>query len=636
MRKNNKLTRRVESLVLFILLLFFSQNGNAQSFQLVKDIRSGNGNGYSAIFEILTSQTTLNKQLYFQGNDGLDGTLWVTDGTEAGTKQVSNTPGSIPSYPRYFANMNDKVYCIGNGTSILWESDGTEAGTKTIAQISTSTLNSIVANNYLTALNGKLYFFGYETTHGKELWISDGTPTGTKLLKDINPNTGDSNPANMTIFKDKIYFTADDGTNGTQLWVTDGTEAGTERITNLSSLGTTFIPFKDRLYFSGSDGSSGSGNGTELWATDGTEAGTALVKDINPSTASGYPSSLTATNDYLYFTAFTNATGYELWKSDGTEAGTALVKDINPGSGHASITDLATLNDKVFFRADNGSTNTALWISDGTENGTKILKDVANQQGIGGPSSFTVFNNKLYYIATEFLGSNAVWVTDGTEAGTTKFTSSPNNNNFGADQMFVSGNKLYYTPNTSAQGVELWVYEVPVQDQSITFDLGADATKTMGDATFELTATASSGLDITYTSSDETIATITGSTVTILGVGTTTITASQVGNDFYNAAADITQTLTVNDVNSGGVVTSLERLENNTISLYPNPTSDIIQIEGLTGIVSFTLVDVQGQEVLSGQAEDNFELDLSDLASGIYTLTFGNNNQIISKKIVKK
>jgi hypothetical protein len=80
-------------------------------------------------------------------------------------------------------------------------------------------------------------------------------------------------------------------------------------------------------------------------------------------------------------------------------------------------------------------------------------------------------------------------------------------------------------------------------DQSITF--GALSNKTYGDSSFALTATASSGLGVSYTSSDTNVASISGSTVTILKAGTTTITASQSGNDNYNAAVSVPQTLTV-------------------------------------------------------------------------------------------
>ena len=81
-------------------------------------------------------------------------------------------------------------------------------------------------------------------------------------------------------------------------------------------------------------------------------------------------------------------------------------------------------------------------------------------------------------------------------------------------------------------------------NQTIAFT--ALATKTYGDAPFALQAAASSGLTVSYASSDTNVATVDGTTVTIVGAGTTAITASQPGNDNWNAATAVEQTLTVN------------------------------------------------------------------------------------------
>ena len=74
----------------------------------------------------------------------------------------------------------------------------------------------------------------------------------------------------------------------------------------------------------------------------------------------------------------------------------------------------------------------------------------------------------------------------------------------------------------------------------------SDITKTYGNAAFNLSATSSAGLTVSYTSSATGVATISGKKVTIVGAGTSTITASQSGNDLWNAAANVTATLTVN------------------------------------------------------------------------------------------
>jgi autotransporter-associated beta strand protein len=94
------------------------------------------------------------------------------------------------------------------------------------------------------------------------------------------------------------------------------------------------------------------------------------------------------------------------------------------------------------------------------------------------------------------------------------------------------------------QGSASGTFEISKASQTITFV--ALSTKTYGDASFALTATASSGLPVSYVSSDPLVASVAGSTVTILKAGTTTITANQAGNANYHAAVSVPQTLTVN------------------------------------------------------------------------------------------
>ncbi|NCZ97207.1 hypothetical protein EBZ02_08690, partial [bacterium] len=94
--------------------------------------------------------------------------------------------------------------------------------------------------------------------------------------------------------------------------------------------------------------------------------------------------------------------------------------------------------------------------------------------------------------------------------------------------------------------------------QTITF--GALGTKNYGAAAFSAGASASSGLTVSYVSSNPNVATVIGNTVTVVGVGTTVITASQAGNSNYLAAADVSQTLTVQSVLSSvdGATISLD------------------------------------------------------------------------------
>ncbi len=202
------------------------------------------------------------------------------------------------------------------------------------------------APEWLTGIDGTLYFTAKDREHGYELWRSDGTAIGTVMVKDIRAGPRGSEPYNLAALGGTLYFQANDGI----------------------------------------------GFGYELWKSDGTEAGTTMVKDIVPGMRGSYPSWLTASGRTLYFTVYNEAYGEELWKSDGTEAGTVLVKDIWPGSDGTSPNGshpeyLVDVSGTLYFTAHDGVNGGELWKSDGTAAGTVMVKDI--RPGSGGSSCST-------------------------------------------------------------------------------------------------------------------------------------------------------------------------------------------------------------------------------------------------------
>ncbi len=84
---------------------------------------------------------------------------------------------------------------------------------------------------------------------------------------------------------------------------------------------------------------------------------------------------------------------------------------------------------------------------------------------------------------------------------------------------------------------------VSTGSQTISFaSLGG---KTYGDASFDLSATASSGLAVSFASATTATCTLTGSTVTIVAAGTCTINANQAGDSNYVAAPQVQQSFTI-------------------------------------------------------------------------------------------
>ena len=85
-------------------------------------------------------------------------------------------------------------------------------------------------------------------------------------------------------------------------------------------------------------------------------------------------------------------------------------------------------------------------------------------------------------------------------------------------------------------------FDVTKTNQTISF--GSLADKTFGDTSFDLAATADSGLVVSF-SRVSGPAEIQGSTVTLTGGGTVVIRASQPGSDLYNEASAVIRTFTV-------------------------------------------------------------------------------------------
>ncbi len=80
---------------------------------------------------------------------------------------------------------------------------------------------------FLTNVNGTLYFSANDGTTSTELWKSDGSSAGTVLVRDIRPGASGAGPVFLTNVNGTLYFSANDGTTSTELWKSDGSSAGT-------------------------------------------------------------------------------------------------------------------------------------------------------------------------------------------------------------------------------------------------------------------------------------------------------------------------------------------------------------------------------------------------------------------------
>ena len=299
--------------------------------------------------------------------------FWTSDGTPQGTRRAFQRLFN-GSFLQPAPAAGGEVFFFGQETASgspfrLWLTDGTEAGTRPL-------LNFLIGGSMETAiLNGKTYFIAAgEGREGfVELWGTDGTAAGTRP---VIPGLGAPrpfNPQGLPLVKGVLYFFSipSDPSLSAELWRSDGTAAGTRLVRAINPPSASqgdpdsfvfhsplLTPAGDHLFFRADDGV----HGTELWKTDGTAAGTVLVKDIAPGAATARVSDLAAAGGRLYFAATDNEHGLELWESDGTSAGTRLVEDIQPGSASSAPAQLTAADGKLFFTANDGEHGRELWV----------------------------------------------------------------------------------------------------------------------------------------------------------------------------------------------------------------------------------------------------------------------------------
>ena len=161
--------------------------------------------------------------------------------------------------------------------------------------------------------------------------------------------------------------------------------------------------------------------------------------------------------------------------------------------------------------------------------------------------------------------------------------------------------------------------------QSITFN--ALATKTYGDADFNLAATSSSGLSVTYASSNTDVATVTGNTITIVGAGTADITASQAGNTTYETASNVVQTLTVNklDIELTADAVSKTYGDADPAFTYTITSGSLVGSDTFTGALSRT----------SGEDVNDYAIQQGTLDNNNYNISLVSNNLTIAQRDIE-
>lgn len=373
----------------------------------------------------------------------------------------------------------------------------------------------------------------------------------------ITAISSDATLSSIALSAGFLDLTFDGSTTIYNAWLPEGTTSVTPTVTTTYGAAT----------YSGADAvdvSSGSGTSTiVVTAENGTTTKTYTINYFVNSLKHSY------TFDGNMDDSVGNVNG--VIEGTASTANGALVLDANGDyisfDGAAlALNSYEAITMEYFFQDDSGANTQWRWTGyfggDGGTNAMHTALSHWNTEFRSVVSGATIFHNdvnhndgKLHYIVTVLTKEKLTVYRDGVlydqVAAPSGYTIDPTfarlGNGppaWGADPTW-QGKIHEFNIYNGALGADFIAarYAAFKVDNSITFN--AIPNKGIADGNFDLTATATSGLAVTYTSSNPAVATISGSTVTIVGGGTTTITASQAGNDTFGAAADVTQTFTV-------------------------------------------------------------------------------------------
>lgn len=387
-------------------------DGSEAGTKMLKDINPGAGDSNPLFF------TVFNNKMYFAASGPSGRELWMSDGTEAGTVLFKDiNPGSADGSPANLCVVDTILYfsarafnaSTGNSESELWKSNGTVQGTVQVADLPSFSSGS--APKRLVALGNKVCFVASTPAQGEELFISDGTSAGTKILKDINAGSFSSYPDVLRVVGNKLYFgaTPENGSSNEDVWVSDGTPEGTQKL----------IPNKNILDVVNLNGKAIIGAGRDLYISDGSVQNTTILgtfsflfsRNINHTRLMGVAGNL------AYFAAEQSFNqGTELWVTDGTTGGTKIVADANYGIRPSNPNWLTPVGNKIFYAGDSGNyiqdiaNGKELMETDGTEKGTKLLADIKTGEASSNPGPIVQLNeNTLLFMAANNFYGRELW-----------------------------------------------------------------------------------------------------------------------------------------------------------------------------------------------------------------------------------
>jgi len=242
----------------------------------------------------------------------IDGALFTTDGTAAGTRPLAAWLGVsyVPEPPVFIGTS--AIFAAGFSPYSLMRRDAD--GTLTFLG-----MQGLIGN--FVPVGNQVSFWSYDDTQNEySLMLTNGNPGGTKRLASHLQTRGDV----MTFANGAFFGAQAKGAQGLSLWTTDLAADGAHAVKAVSADADDeilpLLAWRDLAIFAVGDRDLLKWEGEKVWRSDGTAEGTYPLSDARFLYAVPNGDGLTLirkviTDEYL---------GWEIWSSDGTAAGTRL------------------------------------------------------------------------------------------------------------------------------------------------------------------------------------------------------------------------------------------------------------------------------------------------------------------------
>jgi ELWxxDGT repeat protein len=286
--------------------------------------------------------------------------LWITDGTVAGTGRLEVLPPDV-THIRDWAAVGDRLFFNAalpqdenaNSPTRLWVSDGTEDGTRAVGgELRDRTVSILTAmeDELVVAVDGRVV-------------ATDGSADGLRLVWDRGAEPGRLAGASYD-GSGRLYLVLEDFFwMDVKVWSSDGTPEGTVPVSGWIDSGWVWdaAASRGRFYLITREGGT---SGQRLYGFTEESGVVTLLRDHDPAT-DGAVTDLAAVNGWAFFSGSDTAHGLELWASDGTALGTGPVGDhptVPGGCRRDWLRRLTPVGSSLFYVRDDTTCGTdQLW-----------------------------------------------------------------------------------------------------------------------------------------------------------------------------------------------------------------------------------------------------------------------------------